>query len=669
MQQPPMGAPFERILALDFETAWDRKSLGFSCQTTEEYIRDPRFKAWGCSYSWLQKTTWTNPKWVSRDDLPRFFAHIDWRNTATVAHNAQFDITILTWLYGHTPCFIFDTLSMARALYGVEVGNSLAKLAERFGFPPKGKGLQSSEGYMDTLPPEVEVELSAYCNHDVTLCYSIFEQLVDRYPQKELRLIDMTLRMFIEPRLQLDKHMLIDAIKEEKEKREGLLMKLKVDEAALASNDKFAEVLKVMGVEPPMKISKTTGKNAFAFAKNDSAFQALINHDREDIALLCEARLAVKSTLERTRAQRFLDIAQRGPLPVPLNYYSAHTGRYGGSRGSGINMQNLKRGSFLRKAIYAPDGYILVVADLSQIEARVLAWLADYRDMLKAFASGKDPYAEFGAVMFGIPGMTKDSHPALRQSAKSAVLGAGYGLGWANFAGQLLTGFLGAPPMLYGIDMCKQLGMSMEDVDNFLNNPDVQGRLNDIPRTCTNDELIVHCCVAKRIIDLYRNAAAPVVRFWRLCDDYINKCLVDTGIGSGRTISHKCLTFTQGQVVLPSGLSLRYPDIQGKPDENGRVQWTYDGGKSRKKLYGGKLTENIVQAVARIVMTDGMLRVQKRYPAVLTVHDEGVYMVPEVEEEEAKVWIKEQVLKEPKYLKGIPLGCTIESAKRYGDAK
>ena len=245
---------------------------------------------------------------------------------------------------------------------------------------------------------------------------------------------DMTLKMYTNPVLELDRKVLINALQEEGERREGLLKKLGVDESELASNEKFAALLQTLGITPPTKISKTTGKEALALAKNDALFQALLNSDREDIADLCEARLKVKSTGERTRAQRFLDISQRGRLPVPLSYYGAKSGRWTASKGSAINMQNLKRGGAMRQAILAPEGYEMVVGDLSQIEPRVLAWLTDYEDLLAMFRSGQDVYSLFGSQMFGLPGMTKETHPIERQSAKSALLGAGYQLGWASFS-------------------------------------------------------------------------------------------------------------------------------------------------------------------------------------------------------------------------------------------
>jgi DNA polymerase III epsilon subunit-like protein len=344
---------YKRILVIDFETRWDRKDYTLSKMTTEQYIRDERFKAFGVCMKFLNDEE--PAEWVPHDRIPDVLKTYNWNNTAVLAHNAQFDVAILSWVYGVKPCFVFDSLSMARALRGIEVGNSLAKLADEFGLPEKGNAVHSTDG-LEELTPEIEAELAAYCQHDTFLCEEIFKRLIKGYPVNELRLIDLTLKMFINPVLELDKEMLNAAITEEKTRRTNLLTKLGIEETALASNQQFADVLLSMGVTPPTKVSKTTGREALALAKNDALFQALLNSDNEDVALLCEARLAVKSTLERTRAQRFLDISSRGRLPVPLNYYGAHTGRWSASKGSGLNLQNLKRGSFLRKAIMAPEG-------------------------------------------------------------------------------------------------------------------------------------------------------------------------------------------------------------------------------------------------------------------------------------------------------------------------
>ena len=654
-----MSRPYDTILTIDFETRWDKRDYTLSKLTTEEYIRDARFKAFGACLHELGSQEPT--VWYSGGELADALAQYDWQRTAVLAHNAQFDVSILAWRYGVQPCFIFDSLSMARALRGVEVGNSLAKLAEDFGLPAKGKAVNSTDGLAE-ITPEIEQELADYCKHDVYLCEEIFKRLVVGYPASELRLIDMTLKMYTRPVLELDKNMLLDAIQSEKETREGLLHRLGLDEAVLASNPRFAEALRALGVEPPTKVSKTTGKRTLALAKNDALFQALLNGSNEEVAALCEARLKVKSTTERTRAQRFLDISHRGPLPVPLSYYGASTGRWTASKGSAINMQNLKRGSFLRKAIMAPINNQLAVGDLSQIEPRVLAWLADYEELLAIFRSGGDPYAQFGAQMFNVPGMTKDSHPVERQSAKSALLGAGYGLGWASFAQQLLVGFLGAPPLRYSKDDAKKLGVTGEAIQAFIQNEDYVARMQEIPHICTETELLIHCVAAKAIIDKYRAAAWPVKTFWSAMEEMLVRCLA-----GGEEMVYKCLTFRKEEIVLPNGMRILYPNLRQEKDDKGAKRWVY--GPEATPLYGGKITNNVVQGTARIVMTDGMLRVNKRYPVVGTVHDELIAVVPDEEVADAKTWVLAQMTMEPKYLPGIPLAADGGVHRRYGLAK
>ena len=650
-----MSKPYKRILTIDFETRWDSKEYTLSKLTTEEYIRDDRFKAFGaCIHEFgTDKAT----QWYRHDELPRILSLYDWASTAVLAHNAQFDVSILEWVYDIHPAFIFDSLSMARALRGVEAGNSLAKLAEEFELPPKGRAVHNTDG-MEEISWEVEKELADYCRHDVFLCEEVFKRLYAGYPKSELRLIDMTLKMYTRPTLQLDSRMLEKAIEEERESREKLLEKLDVTDAELASNPKFAELLASLGCAQPYKKSKTTGKQTLALAKNDALFQALLNGEREDVRLLCEARLRVKSTTERTRAQRFLDISERGALPVPLAYYGAKSGRWTASKGSAINMQNLKRGSFLRNAIMAPVGSVVVAGDLSQIEPRVLAWMADYDDLLNIFKSGEDAYAQFGSQMFNIPGLTKESHPDLRQSAKSALLGCGYGLGWASFAAQLLVGFLGAPPVRYDAAFAKKLGVTRAYIDKFLEWEDNVVKLEAIPHTCTTKELLVHAVASKKIIDIYRATAYPVKAFWDMCSDLLVRSLV-----GGEEFRYKCVVFRKGEIALPNGMKLLYPDLRQDKEKN----WVY--GEDETKLYAGKITNNIIQALARIVMTDGMLRVNQRYPVVGTVHDELWAIAPEEEAQEAKQWVWEQMVMEPSYMPGIPLNSDVGYHQRYGMAK
>jgi hypothetical protein len=666
-----MPRPFDIIIGLDYETTWGRAiGLGFSCQTQEEYLRDPRFKAWGLSWAVLDlKTGEHHEVWVRGKDLPEFFARFDWSRVAVAAQNAVFDVSIMLWHHGVHPAYVFDTLSMGRALHGVEAGNSLKTLAERYNLPPKMDGLSSTENILDELPFQIESDLADYCRHDTWLCLELLKLMLPKFPRSELDLIDMTVQMYTKPQLVLDSKLLGEAIADEEGALALALARCNRTESELASNDIFATILRQFDIDPPMKPSpsakgKAEGKMIFAFAKTDAMFQQLLNGDNEDVALLCNARLNVKSTQGRTRAHRLLEIAQRGALPIPLNYWGAGPGRWQAAKGSNINMQNMKRGSRLRKAIMAPEGYVCIVGDLSQIEPRVLAWLADYMDLLDIFRSGRDAYAEFGAIMFGVPGMTKETHPLLRQSAKSALLGAGYMLGWRSFAQQLLTGFLGAPPRMYTKADAKLMGISAATAQKFLNNDWHMKQVHTIAHSCTQDELLIHCIVAKEIIERYRLAAAPVVRFWKVLGGMLENCLY-----GGQTETYKCLTFSKGAITLPNGMQILYPGLEKAFDERGRVEYTYMKGKARVKIHPGVVCNNVTQGLARLVAADGMLRVRERLPVKLTVHDELLALARVKDKDKALPWVLRQMTKEPTYMPGIPLAADGGAHQRYGEAK
>jgi len=221
-----------------------------------------------------------------------------------------------------------------------------------------------------------------------------------------------------------------------------------------------------------------------------------------------------------------------------------------------------------------------------------------------------------------------------------------------------MVGFLGAPPIRYQANFAKQLGVNKALAKKFFEWRATEARLLDIPHTCTLEELAIHAVAAKQIIDIYRQTAHPVVSLWALCTKLMVDCLVE-----GKEHTYKCLTFRKGEIELPNGMKIRYPNL--RKDEDGN--WVY--GKDATKLYAGKITNNITQALARIVMTDGMLRVSRRYPVVGTVHDELIALAPEEEAQEALDWVLEQMTMEPSYMPGIPLAADGGTSLRYGDAK
>jgi DNA polymerase len=316
------------FLTCDFETFYSQQ-FSLSKVTTEEYVRDSRFEAIGVSVKvddepaeWFSGTRKQTKAWLDR---------FDWANSIAIAHNAMFDMAIMNWRFDIRPKRIVDTLSMLRAIDGPDAGNSLAKAAERYGLGVKGTEVVNALGKrrLDFTPEELAA-YGDYCINDTEMTYKLAMKLLEGFPKEELQLIDLTMRMFTEPVLYLEKADLELHLADVRRKKADLLGKALISKDNLMSNPQLAETLRSLGVEPPMKISPTTGKETFAFAKSDEEFKALLEHDNVIVQAIIAARLGVKSTLEETRTERFIKIAERGTLPVPLRYYGAHTGRWSG---------------------------------------------------------------------------------------------------------------------------------------------------------------------------------------------------------------------------------------------------------------------------------------------------------------------------------------------------
>ena len=608
-----------QLITYDMETYYDRE-YSLSKLTTEEYIRDPRFQVIGVS----TKVDDEEAVWVSgpAKDILAHLHSLPWDNALALGHNNMFDGAILSWRCGIRPKALADTMLMSRAVYGMDVSHSLAALSSRLGTGIKGdevvKALGKRRG--DFTPSQLE-QYGDYCRTDVTLTYMAFRLLVEAgFPKDELKLIDLTLRMFTEPVLELDRARLEQHLAAVTARKQTLLDAASVhDKKDLMSNPKFAKMLRGYGVEPPMKISPTTGKETYAFAKNDEDFVALLDHDDEGVQALMAARLGNKSTLEETRTQRFIDIATRGKLPVPIRYYAAHTGRWGGA--DKINLQNLpSRGpnaKQIKNSIVAPAGYMLIDADSAQIEARVLAWLAEQEDVVQTFAANGDVYKRMAAKIFGVT--ETDVTPTERQIGKVVILGAGYGVGHHK-----LQTFL---KLQAGVDV--DLGE------------------------------------AKRIIDVYRSTNNKISDLWAQAD----RMLADMTRGRHCSVGRPGVLDVDPErysVVLPNGLCVQYPDLKAQPGDKG-YEYTYRNRKARVYIYGGKCVENMTQALARCVIGEQMLLIAKRYRVVLTVHDSVVACVRSEEADEATAYIEQCMRWIPRWAEGLPVNCEARVSRRYGD--
>ena len=624
------------ILTLDFETYYD-KTFSLRKLTTEEYIRDSRFKVHGVGLKvndQLSAYIWT--------EVEDFLRRIDWGGKYVLCHNTRFDGAILSWRYGIRPRFLLDSLSMARAVFPHESG-SLANLSKLCGLGEKGNDLVNFAGKRD-LTEEEQVALGRYCMNDVDLTYKLFQTMKSKFAPSELKVIDQTLRMFTEPVLELDEKVLFDHLQKIQAKQEALLAGR--DLTSLRSNPQFAKQLDAFGVESPTKTSVRTGKITFAFAKTDEGMLSLLEHPDVEVQALAAARLGVKSSIEETRTKAFLGIAERGAMPVPLNYFGAqNTGRFSGS--DGLNLQNLPRGGELRKAIIAPAGHVLVVSDFSQIEARMIAWLAGQEELLQQFRDGDDVYCKFASKIYGRVVTKEDKRE--RFLGKVCILGLGYSLGWRKLATILATGPMGQAPILFTAE-------DLETMDGRMEKLDTKG----ITTKLTGQALAVHCSAAKHLVDTYRNSYDRIPNYWRTCDRILS------AMWSGVKHQFGCVPTEKDKILLPNGLYLQYKDL--RKDEEG--SWRYTGKRGEKQyIYGGKLAENLTQALSRIVMTDAELAVSPRYRAAMSVHDELVYCVKEEEVEKAADVIEAAMSVAPAWCPDLPVACEIGIGRSYGETK
>lgn len=590
------------ILTLDFETYFD-DDYTLKKMTTEAYVRDPRFEALMCGMQMGNG----DRAWIPQPAIARALKQYDWNNTAVLMHHAHFDALILSHHYGIRPKAILCTLSMARLQLGNHISVSLQSLATHYGLAAKTVPYDRFRGrrWAD-IDPALRQELGAGCLHDIELTWGIFQRLAVGFPQEEYQIIDMTVKMFTEPKLVGDVDTFAKVWKHEHEHKKEILRDLAVEASDLQSSARFAELLEAEGVEP----EKKTGKNGdiYAFAKTDQFMIDLLEHDDERVRTLAEARLGQKSTLDQTRAERLGFMATRGPMPVYLSYCGAHTTRWSG--GDKVNWQNFKRGSMLRKGVAAPRGHRIVKADKSQIECRILNYVAEQWDVIERFREGHDPYLPIASQFYGRT-ITK-ADPAERGVGKQLELSCGYGAGGATIVRTAKRGTYGPP-------------VNLSEADGL----------------------------AAR--DLYRDTHPGVVAYWKQA----SRLIAAIG-GANTTLGWGPLQVTTGCISL-QGIPIWYPELHYHRDEEGEGYWRYKSRKGWVKLYGGKLVENVVQFMSRVDMSQSLLRILARTnirPAQLE-HDAAVWIVPETLVTPFVSVIQTEMTRAPTWLPDIPLACDI----------
>jgi DNA polymerase len=616
------------LITIDFETYYTDK-VGFKTLTTEEYIRHPEFEVIGVGVKIDdQETIWRTHQ------IKEFFQTIDWTDSAVLCHNTLFDGAILHWIYGVKPAFFLDTLCMARALHGVDAGGSLKALAERYNIGAKGEEVLAAKGKRQSDFTSWELaRYGEYCKNDVDLTHKLFHIMAPNFPGDEIKLIDMTLRMFIDPVLEVDNALLVDRLEELKREKTELLAELKgalecEDEEAvrkkLASNKQFAALLEGKGIAVPCKVSPTTGKETYALAKNDEGFIALTEHEDPFIQQLCAVRLGTKSTIEESRLTRFIDVGKRnrGKLPIPLKYYGAHTGRWAGT--DKVNFQNLpsrdEKKKALKNAILPPDGHVVINSDSSQIEARVLAWLAGQDDVVEQFARKEDVYCIFASKVYGREITKKD--PVERFVGKTCILGLGYGTGWRKLQHTLKTTRPGA--------------------------------------TLPDEE-------CQQIVNLYRETNDKIISLWRDSDDALRSIWESDGqVDSFSLGQHDVLIVKNDGIELPNGLMIHYPGLRYDTSEE-KSQFKYKSRRGEISIWGGAVVENVVQALARIVVGEQMIAINERYRVVLTVHDAAVIVVPEEEKDEAVEFVEKIMSTPPVWAPTLPVACEAKWGHSYGE--
>lgn len=613
------------ILCLDFESYFDTE-YSLKKLSTIEYLNHPKFKFTGLG---IGDEIWDG-RFIEPKEIEDCLNQVDWDNITAIVQNAKFDITILQEKFGIVPKYIIDIKDLA-SHYDAQMSHKLADLAKMFGLPHKGDTMQFKGLHWDTMTEEQRKALKEYTINDIDIETKLFKILLPKLsnPVIESQLMRHTLDMWLHKRFVVDVPM---AIKLKTQMRTKMAQTIQDSGHTIKElrSKKFVDYLQTIlpdGETVPIKPNKK-GKPIPALAKDDEACQQLVVHPKKEVRDLVLARLGAKSWpthIKRINTRIAQNKANGGLSRVPLNYYSGHTGRWGGCEGDNWQNQGGKgrRGTGhdpligqTKETLMALPGCLLGYVDSAQIEARILAWLAEQMDLLNGFANGEDVYSEFATILFRatIRKPKKEDPPLLaryleikRGFGKDGILGAGYGMGAVRFHGDCLKN-----PTL------RPLFDSGQYDFKFI----------------------------EKLIKTYRIKYSKIPEYWNKVERVFKQCIrfphLKPKVGQ---VTFECIK-NEVHITLPSGRILYYRHCRIK---NNTIR--YHGGT----LWGGSITENIVQSVARDLLGFWILECERvGVSVVLHIHDSIISLMPENKVEEQSKLLSGVMCSLPNWADGFP---------------
>lgn len=684
--------PESTLIVIDFETYWDSKTYTLSKMGPIEYVRNEKFTPQLCAFTLSNGSCCVDCSVVEHERLRTTFENLDTHDVAWCGHNMHgFDSLILSEFFDFHPQKIYDTIAMMRWTGLSRVcRESHAALTEFLGNGNKAAGTVVSDHkqWPDDFTPEERAFFIQYCKDDAGQCYQNAQDMLPYMTPDALRFMSITARMATEPSFVLDEDLLLEYLSDldaaaDKARQELMAMfsfQSNADMlAALRSADKFAGMLRSLGIEPPLKESaaKTKTKReklqlaadagvpgaaeelenmqpvmTYAFSKTDVDFVLMQDHPDPRVSMLVRTRLQLNSSIDRSRAETLLKFARmHKPLPIMLGAWLAHTGRYSagasadaGTKTDKLQFQNLSKRDpskrKLRQAIKVPEGHVVVACDSSQIEARGLAFVANEVGLLTQFREGRDPYSELAETIFGIPwqdikagAKSGDKKMEMyRNTGKTGILSCGYGVGHVKYSNTLLR---------QGIHL-------HEDLDR-------------------------HHELARYAHGIYRAAHPNIVAFWKTAENVLEAMLRgESGTFGGP--NNDIYTFgimpvgprtdlCVPSVRFPSGYILRYPGLRAERNDRGKWQFLYDTYKGASKIpthiYGGAFTNNLVQGLSfvDVIMYQGCRMDEAGIKLACNIHDAWASVVPEEQGEYVKQQMLHYMSMVPPALNGLPVAC------------